>query len=143
MVLVPSHGRTRASLHGIPDDLTPELFARAVVESVVVSIIDALDALRAADVPVGGRLFLVGDGAKGHALQQTLADLTERPVAVPQGDRVVAGACVQAASALDHSSPDDVAAAWGLDRAREIEPDRRVDPEELRAAIRAARSPRA
>jgi xylulokinase len=142
MVLVPATRRSRASLHGIPDDLSPELFARAVVESVVVSIIDALDALRAADVPVGGRMFLVGDGAKGHALQQTLADLTERPVAVPQGDRVVAGACVQAASALDGSSPEAVAAGWGLDRAREVEPDPRVDREELRAAIRAARSPR-
>lgn len=142
MVLVPASGRTRAALHGIPDDLTPELFARAVVESVVVSIVDALGRLRAADVPVGGRLFLVGDGAKGHTLQQTLADLTERPVAVPQGDRVAAGACVQAASGLDRSSPDELAAAWGLDRAREVEPDPRVDPEDLRAAIRAARSPR-
>jgi xylulokinase len=143
MVLVPASGRTRAALHGIPDDLTPELFARAVVESVVVSIVDALGRLRAADVPVGGRLFLVGDGAKGHALQQTLADLTERPVAVPQGDRVAAGACVQAASALDRTSPDEMAAAWGLERTREVEPDPRVDPEDLRAAIRAARSPRA
>lgn len=139
-VLVPASGANRASLHGIPDDLTPEVVARAVVESVVVSIVDALALLRSADVPVGGRLFLVGDGAKGHVLQQALANLTERPVAVPQGDRVTAGACVQAASALHHTSPDEVAAAWGLVRAREIEPDPRVDPEDLRAAVRAARA---
>lgn len=139
LVLVPASGRSRASLHGIPDDLTPEVFARAVVESVAVSIVDALDGLRAADVPVGGRLFLVGEGAKGHALQQTLANLTERPVAVPRGDRVTAGACVQAASALTRTSPDEVAAAWGLAKARDVEPDPRVDPEDLRAAVRAVR----
>jgi len=60
-------------------------------------------------------------------------------VAVPRGDRVTAGACLQAASALTRTSPDEVAAAWGLAKARDVEPDPRVDPEDLRAAVRAVR----
>jgi xylulokinase len=142
MAFVTGCGSRGGELHHIPDDVSAELVARAVVEGVVCGLLEALDALRASDVPVGGRMFLIGDGARGHAFQQVLADLTERPIAVPQGDRVATGACVQAAAALLGAPPDQIATAWGLDRAREIEPNVQVDAEEIRSRVRHAAAPR-
>jgi xylulokinase len=142
MTFVPGAGSAGGALHGIPDNASPELIARAVVEGIVCSLLDSLDALRAADVPVGGRLFLIGDGARGHAFQQVLADLTERAIAIPKGDRVATGACVQAAATLSQAQPDEIAAAWGLDRAREMEPNPNVDAAEVRGRYREARGER-
>jgi xylulokinase len=130
---------TGGVLVGMTAGITPELVARAVVEGLVCSLLDGIDALRYADVPVGGRLFLLGAGAGTHALQRILADLSGRVVGVPQGDRVATGACVQAAATLHGTPPDQIVAAWGLERVREIEPDARVDAEEIRATSRAAR----
>lgn len=126
-------------LSGIRNDITPELVARAVVEGVACSILDAVDALRAADVPVGGRLYLMGQGARSHAIQGALAGLGERPISVPKGDRVATGACVQAAAALRGHPPAEIAAAWKLHDAREVEPAANVDAGEIRAAYRTAR----
>ena len=134
----PNRPPIPGALHGITDDLEPALIARAVVESVAHGILDDIDALRQADVPVGGRLFLVGE-TRSHSLPQVLADLTGRAISLPKGDRIVAGACVQAAATATGASMDEIAATWGLDRARELEPDARADPEELRASRRAAR----
>lgn len=139
MVLAPDVTGIRRVLAGIPNDVSPELLARAVVEGVVWALLEALDALRAADVPVGGRMFLIGDGARGHAFQQVLADMSERPIAIPKGDRVATGACLQATAALTGADMESIVAAWGLERAREIEPDTRVDAEEIRTAHREAR----
>jgi xylulokinase len=133
-----SHG-TGGALVGMTADISSELVARAVIEGVVCSLLDGIDALRHADVPVGGRLFLLGAGAGTHALQRILADLSGRVVGVPQGDRVATGACVQAAATLHGAAPDAIVDAWGLERVREIEPDPRADAAEIRAAYRAAR----
>jgi xylulokinase len=126
-------------LSGIRADLTPELVARAVVEGVACAILDAIDALRAADVPVGGRCYLMGHGARSHAMQGALADLGGRPISVPKGDRVATGACVQGAAVLLGLSPTEVAGAWQLHDAREVEPTTNVDAEAIRAAYRDAR----
>lgn len=127
------------ALTGIRGDLTPELVARAVVEGIACALLDAIDALRDADVPVGGRLYLTGVASRSHAVQGALADLAQRPVSVPKGDRVATGACVQGAAALLGRPPEEVATAWRLHEAREVEPDTRVDGEEIRAAYRRAR----
>ncbi|MGH9014657.1 MAG: xylulose kinase, partial [Acidimicrobiia bacterium] len=71
--------------------------------------------------------------------QRVLADLAARPVEVPSGEQVAAGACVQAAAVLHQRPPDEVAEAWGLGTARAIEPDGRVDAGGIRAAYAAAR----
>jgi xylulokinase len=124
-------------LSGFDAELSPSLVARAAVEGVAHRLLDDVDALRQADVPVGGRFVLLG-GGRSHALSQTLADLSGRAIAVPKGDRVVAGACVLGAAALHGAKPEDLAVAWGLDKARELEPDRNVDTEELRSLHRRA-----
>lgn len=133
----PRGRRARAgTLSGLRGDASPALVARAVVEGVAQGLLDHVDALRHADVPVGGRLVLLGP--RSHALPQVLADLANRPVALPKGDRVVAGASVLAAAALHGRPPEEVAEAWDLGRAREIDPDPNVDAEELRARYRSA-----
>jgi xylulokinase len=124
-------------LSGFDADVSPELVARAAVEGVAHQLLDDVDALRHADVPVGGRFVLLG-GGRSHALTQALADLSGRAVALPKGDRAVAGACVLAAAAFHGTGPEELAAAWGLDRARELEPNPNTDAEELRSAHKAA-----
>ena len=70
-------------LTGLRADTTQEDVARALVEGVVCALLDGLDRLRAADVPVGGRLFVQGYAARSHAMQRALADLSERTVYLP------------------------------------------------------------
>jgi xylulokinase len=132
-------GRREASawLGGIRPDIAPAQIARASVEALAHGLLDDIDDLRQADVPVGGRLFLMG-GVRTHALPQVLADLSGRPVGIPKGSRVVAGACVQGAATVTGASPDEIAGAWGLDRVRELDPNPNVDATALRAQHRAA-----
>jgi xylulokinase len=137
LTFVPASRDAPGSLHGIRSDVTSEQLARAAVEGIACALLAAVDALRSADVPVGGRLFLVGSGTRSHALRQALADLAERPLLIPRADRGAAGACIQAAAALHGSLPEDVGEAWGLHDVREVEPDPSVDGQEIRSVWRA------
>ncbi len=145
VTLIPSFDAERVTrqrgsgglLSGLRSDVTPADLARAAVEGVVCSVLDGLDALRAADVPVGGRIALIGAGSRSHAFQRVLADMAERPVAVPQGDRIATGACVQAAAALDR-----IAAGWGLAPTRQLDPSDRGQGDAVRAQYRAAQERR-
>jgi xylulokinase len=138
LVFVPGRGAVPASLRGIRADVTADDVARAAVEGIACALLDAVDALRGADVPVGGRIFLVGPATRSHALRQIVADLAQRAVAVPKSERRATGACVQAAAALHGVPPAEIAAAWTLHDVREVEPDPRVDGHEIRAAWRDA-----
>lgn len=148
VTLLPSFEAERAAtqldlggvLTGLRADTSPEHLARAAVEGVVCSVLDGLDALRAADVPVGGRISLVGSGARSHAFQRILADLASRAIAVPQGDRVATGACVQAAAALHGQAPDQIAGAWGLAPTRQLDPSDHGDADAVREQYRAAQA---
>jgi xylulokinase len=126
-----------ARLTGLRADTTQEDVARALVEGVVCALLDGLDRLRAADVPVGGRLFVQGYAARSHAFQRTLADLSERTVFLPHttdvADTSARGACVQAASVLYQVDPVELADVWGLEPTRVVEPDFAVDADAIRA----------
>jgi xylulokinase len=130
------------SLWGLHADAVQEDVARALVEGVVCALLDGLDRLRSADVPVGGRLYVQGFAARSHAFQRVLADLSERPVFVPAttdvADTGALGACVQAAAVLHQVDPTELADAWGLQPARVIEPDFSLDADEIRADYAAA-----
>ncbi len=127
------------AISGIRSDVEREQLARAAVEGVVCGILDGLDALGAVGIPTGGgRLFLVGGGARSLAVRRVLADLSERPVTVPAGDEHVArGACVQAAAAAGLGT-EDAAAAWGLGAGTVVEPSGTVDACATREAYRDA-----
>jgi xylulokinase len=139
VVFVPPSADGRpGGLHGIRNDTDAEDVARATLEGVACTLLDAIDALRDVDVQVDGRVFLVGHGTRLHALSQVLADVGGRAVCVPKGDRAASGACVQAAAALHGRSPQEVAESWGLHDARAVEPDDRIDGEQIRTAHRDA-----
>ena len=127
----------RGRLTGLHVDIEQEHVARALVEGVACVLLRALDDLRTADVPVGGRLVVVGYAARSHAFQRVIADLAGRPVFVPAtadlAETGALGACVQASAVLHEVDPTLVADAWGLGPARMIEPDFEVDALEIRA----------
>lgn len=129
------------ALRGLRSSLTRSQVARSAFEGVVSGLVEGIGALREAGVVTeGGRLLLVGGGARSSAYRQVLADLTGRPVEVPAAPNVVArGAAVQAAAVAIGCNPAEVAASWPLEISVVIEPDSRADPEALRAAFLEAR----
>ncbi|MGL5862849.1 MAG: FGGY-family carbohydrate kinase, partial [Phycicoccus sp.] len=89
------------SLHGLRrTNATPENLARAVVEGMVLGLVQAVDAVRVQGCPVE-RVLLVGGAAASTAVQDVAADLFGVPVAVPKpAEYVAVGAARQAAWAL-------------------------------------------
>ncbi|MCZ7530234.1 MAG: FGGY-family carbohydrate kinase [Acidimicrobiia bacterium] len=136
----PNRPDATGTLAGLRSDLTREQVARAGFEGVVCGLLDAKDALDAVGVDTsGGRLFLVGGGARSTAYSTILADLAERPVTVlDDADHVATGACVQAAAVVTGSDPADIATAWSLGGGETVEPDPHVDSGAVRAAYRHA-----
>ena len=59
----------RGRLTGLHVDIEQEHVARALVEGVACVLLHALDDLRTADVPVGGRLVVVGYAARSHTFR--------------------------------------------------------------------------
>jgi xylulokinase len=127
-------------LTGLHAGVTQEHVARALVEGVVCSLLDGLDALYEAGVPTDGRLWVVGAAARSNAFQRVVADLSGQAVSVPRvADAVCLGAAIQAAAVLHQRTTDEVAEAWGVGSTREVEPDGRVDAEAIRADYASAR----
>ncbi|MEQ1700818.1 MAG: FGGY-family carbohydrate kinase [Ilumatobacteraceae bacterium] len=109
----PNLPKATGSLSGIRSDVTREQLARAAVEGVVCSLLEALDAVRAV-APVD-RVVLLGGGSRSAAFREVFAGLCDLPVDVADAEEAVAtGACVQAAAAASGRSHAEVAAAWGL-----------------------------
>jgi xylulokinase len=136
----PNRPKATGTLAGLRSEVTREQVARAAYEGVVCGLLDGLDALVSARVDVSGRLFLVGGGARSAAYRNVVADLTQRPVLVPDDPEAVAtGACVQAAAVFGGRSFDELAADWGLGQGGVVEPDTNVDAEAVRAAYRVVR----
>jgi xylulokinase len=126
----PAHG----VLAGLHAGVTQEHVARALVEGVVCNLLDGIDALSDAGVPIDGRLWVIGAAARSNAFQRVVADLSGRAVSVPRvADAVCLGAAIQAAAVLHQRTTDEIAAAWGVGAAREVEPDPRVDADAIRA----------
>jgi xylulokinase len=118
----PNRPNASGVLAGLRADLTPDRLARAAVEGVVCGLLDGLDAL-SDHAATGGRLVLVGGGARSAAYRQVVADLAQRPVLVPDADELVAtGAAVQAAAVLHQRPVTEVAAAWDVATGATVEP---------------------
>ncbi|MGL5819616.1 MAG: xylulokinase [Phycicoccus sp.] len=100
------------SLHGLRRaNATPENLARAVVEGMVLGLVQAVDAVRAQGSSVT-RVVLIGGAAASTAVQEVAADLFDVPVAVPAPAEYVAlGAARQAAWAL---AGDEHPPAWAV-----------------------------
>jgi xylulokinase len=137
----PNRPTATGLLSGIRSDVTRQQFARASVEGVVCGLLDGLDALRAAGVPVhDGRVLILGGGARSDAYRHITADLVGRPVTIPDAEEHVAtGACVQAAAMLTGESVAQIAQRWGLGAGSVVEPGTSTSPTGMSAAeVRAA-----
>jgi xylulokinase len=129
----PNRPDASGTLTGLRTDVTPEDLARAAVEGVVCNLLAAADSL--GTPAAGGKVWLVGGGARSAAYRRVVADLTGRVVQVPSDDELVAGgAAVQAAAVLLGCGFAQVTEAWNLGRGQVVEPDDTVD----RAGIRDA-----
>lgn len=138
----------------------PDSDARAAHEGVVCALLDGIDALAAAGATVGrapwtaaahpsetpaaagasvgGRLHLVGGGARSPAYRQIAADCWSEPVRVPDADEAVAtGACAQAAQHAGLSLAE-AADAWGLGVGGDVAPSPGADSAAVRTAYRQA-----
>jgi xylulokinase len=127
----PNRPDATGNLVGVRSNTTRAEFARASVEGVVCGLLDGLDALAVAGVSTGGRLYILGGGAKSSAYRQTVADLAKRALVVPSSEEHVAtGAAVQAAAVVQGLAPEalsDIAAAWGLGAGTDVVPQTSAD----------------
>jgi len=137
----PDRPKATGVLAGLRSDVDRGQLARAAFEGVLCGLLDGVDALGRVCAVGDGRLVLVGGGSRSAAYRQLLADLSGRPVHVPEAtEHVAAGACVQAAALLHQRDPDEVSAAWGLGQGRTVEPTLAPDAvEAIRAAYAARR----
>jgi xylulokinase len=128
-------------LLGIRSGVSPESVARAAVEGVICGLLDGLDALTMAGVTTqGGRLLLLGGGARSGAFCQVLAHLAQRTVTVPDNaELVAAGAAVLAEVARSGADAAAVARAWNLGTGGTVDPGPDGDPGAVRQAFSEAR----
>lgn len=126
----PNRPDATGTVAGLRSDASREQLARAAFEGVAANLLAGADHLGAR----GGRVFLVGGGARSRAYRRVVADLLGSEVVVPADEELVArGAAIQAAATLAGRPVDDVAAEWHL-AAEVVEPDLAVDRDALRAA---------
>ncbi|MFV0309681.1 MAG: xylulokinase [Desertimonas sp.] len=134
----PNRPDATGSFHGLTTTTTRAQLALAAHDGVLCGLLDGVDALAAAGASVGGRLFLVGGGARSGAYRQRLADLSGREVIVADTDETVAtGAAVQAAVVATGDTFADVATRWRLGTGTTVAP--AVDARHRRDTYRAAR----
>ncbi len=120
----PNRPGATGTLTGLRSDVSSEQFARAAFEGVACGLLDGVDALSAVGVPLEGRFFLLGGGARSAAYRRTFADLSGRSLTVPDASEVVAaGACVQAAAVLTGDDFNDIADRWHLGAGLTVDPE--------------------
>jgi len=135
----PNRPDATGTLSGLRSDVSRQQLARAAVEGVVCNLLAGADELAQWEPTVGAdRVILIGGGAKSAAYRHTVADLTGRPVVLPEGELVALGAAAQAASVLSGATLTDIAIAWGLGTGNTVEPDTSADRAAIRQAYAAA-----
>jgi xylulokinase len=111
------------TFHGLTNATTREQLALAAHDGVLSGLLAGVDALREVGASVDGRIFLVGGGSRSAAYRQRAADLTGKPVTVPDTDETVAtGAAVQAAAIASGDPLDAITTRWHLGAGVEISP---------------------
>ena len=109
----PDRPRARGTLTGITSATTREEIARAAHEGVLLGLVRGLEHLQRNGVNTGGRVLVVGGGARSPAYRHLLADLLQREVELPDADEATArGACVQAAAVATGADVRTVRDAW-------------------------------
>ncbi len=113
--------------------------ARAAVEGVLCGLLDGLDLLAQQGVRLDRRFILTGGAARSKAYQQTLADLTGKPIWISAiAEAAAAGAGVQAAAALHGEPAAKIARGWAPDLELAAEPNLDFPREAIRERYRSA-----
>lgn len=125
------------TIFGLTNQTTRSQLALAAHDSVLCGLLEGVAALRAVGAATGGRIFLIGGGARSAAYRRRCADLSAMPIVVPDAGEIVAtGAAVQAAAVADGVALEDVTARWGTGTGTVIEP--QVDADAVLLRYRAA-----
>ena len=112
-----------------------EAIALAAHDGVICCLLAGVDALERAGVDVGGRLHLVGGGARSATYRQRCADLHGRQIVVPHTDEAVAtGAVLQAAAVASGGELAELAGIWKLGHGLTVDPAQDAQGAEVRAA---------
>lgn len=120
----PRPGGRAGAVIGFDGDTSPADLARAALLGAAAEVVAALARLESVGggEPDLGRLVIAGAPARWPGLASAVADLSGREVHVLRGAGAAAGACAQAAAALNDRDPLEVVRAWTLDTADVIEP---------------------
>lgn len=115
----PNRPNAKGQVYGITTTTSREDIARAVVEGLLCSMRDAIEALQRATGVTTERVLLIGGGAKSKAVQKIAPTIFGAPVVVPKASEFVAlGAARQAAWALSGESEPP---QWGVHDAQTYE----------------------
>jgi xylulokinase len=113
--------------------------ARAAVEGVLCGLLEGLDLLTRQGVRLDRRFILTGGAARSKAYQQTLADLTGKPIWIATIiEAAAAGAGVQAAAALHGEPAAKIAQGWAPDLELAAEPNLDFPRQAVRERYRTA-----
>lgn len=112
----------RASFTGVSISSTRGDFARALMEGVAFSLRDCYRTLEEMALPVK-RIFLIGGGARSELWSAIVANVFNRPVAVPEPGDASFGACLLAGTGIGLFGDVRDAVAKCLKISRRIEPD--------------------
>ena len=112
----------RASFTGVSISSTRGDFARALMEGVAFSLRDCYRTLEEMRLPVK-RIFLIGGGARSRLWSEIVANVFNRPVAVPVPGDASFGACLLAGVGIGLFADVKDAVAKCLHIERTIEPD--------------------
>ena len=115
----------RASFTGVSISSTRGDFCRALMEGVAFSLRDCYGTLEEMRLPVK-RIFLIGGGARSPLWSEIVANVFNRPVAVPTPGDASFGACLLAGTGIGlfASVKDAVAKCLHVDRTIEPDPEK-------------------
>jgi len=109
----PDRPGAQGLLTGLTVQTTRAQLARAAYEGVVFGLYAGQRHLERVGVEVGGRVIVVGGGARSQAYPQVLADTVGRPVLAADAPEATArGAAVQAAAVASGRPVSDVRTEW-------------------------------
>ncbi len=132
----PNRPDATGVIAGLRVDTSAASIARAGFEGVICGLLDGVDALADAGVPVthpNGRCFLIGGGSRSRTYRHVAADLLQRNITIPLGDEHVArGACVQACMAMRAVPASQVLDGWPAAKPETVRPDVGVDAAGIR-----------
>lgn len=139
----PNLPEAAGTIAGLRHDTTRQQLLRAAYEGAVEALLTALDDISdtGGHVDPSAPILLIGGGARGRAWQSVVAELSGRPVQVPEATELAAyGAAVQAAAVLRSEPPLDVARRWGGSTGQLVEPvtdrtDRLQEIRDVRQAV--------